>query len=224
MVSLDAQVLEFREFSKNISCRSDGIRAEEELESRLFGGGHQTPSSGGVARDVAVFALFKVGSFHAIGVGEELPSVGIVITSVEDGAVGLDHLVLALELGLEVGIDSVEFAVEEVHHDAEGKHVLRLEHGFVVHAEVFQGFLGEFRNRGLHDLVVGEGAINRRVVGIAGLFKSLVGHRVGVEDDDGSRTEPTHVRLDGGRVHGNQHVAEVARGVDRFVSEVHLET
>ena len=147
-----------------------------------------------------------------------------MVTSIQNGAVGLDHLILAFELGLKILVDGIEFTVKQVHHDAEGKHVLRLEHRLVVHAEVLQGLFGEFRNGGLHDLIFREGAVDCRVIGIASLFEGLFGDRVGVEDDDGAWTEPAHVCLDGGGIHGNQHVAEVARGVNRFVSEMHLET
>ena len=223
LVGLDVEVLVFRQLGKDVGGGSDGVRTEEERAARLLGGGHQAPSGGGVAGDVAVFAFVEVGGFHTIGVREELPSVGIVVTGVEDGAVGLDHLVLAFELGLKILVNGVEFAVEQVHHDTEGEHVLRFQHRLVVHAEVLQGLFGEFRDGSLHDLIVGEGAIDGRVIGIASLLEGLFGHRVGVEDDDGSGTEPAHVSLDGGRVHGHEDVAEVASGVNGFVSKVHLE-
>ena len=146
-----------------------------------------------------------------------------MVTSIENGAVGLDHLVLAFELGLEILVNGVEFAVEQVHHDTEGEHVLRFQHRLVVHAEVLQGLFGEFRDGSLHDLIVGEGAVNGRVIGITGFLEGLFGHRVGVEDDDGSGTEPAHVSLDGGGVHSHEDVAEVTSGVNGFVSKVYLE-
>ena len=223
LVGLDVEVLVFGQFGQYVGGRRDGIGTEEDRAARLLGSGHQTPSSGGVTGDVAVLALLKVGSLHTIGVREKLPSVSVVVTGVEDGAVGLDHLVLAFELGLEISINGVEFAVKQVHHDTEGKHVLRFQHRLVVHAEVLQGLLGEFRDGGLNDLIVGEGAVDGRVVIVTSLLESFLRHRVGVEDNDGAGTEPTHVCLDGGGVHGHEDVAEVACGVYRFVSEVHLE-
>ena len=162
-------------------------------------------------------------AFHLIGIGEKFPGVGIVVTGIEYGTVGLDYLVLAFELGLKVFVNRVTLTVEEVEHDAEGKHVLRFQHGFVVHTEVLQGLFGEFRDRGFHHLIVGEGAVHGGVILITGLLQSLLGNGVGVDNDDGAWTEPAHVGFDGSRVHGHENVAEVTGGVDGLVAEVDLE-
>ncbi len=62
-----------------------------------------------------------------------------------------------------------------------------------------------------------------RIAVVAGLRQVPVGEGIAVDDEDPTRREIVEIRLQGGRVHGDEHVRRVARREDVVVGEMELE-
>ena len=77
-------------------------------------------------------------------------------------------------------------------------------------------------SNGVH-VVLGEGVVLERVLGVAGLVQVAGGEVVGVDDDRRALLDVREVGLERGRVHRDQHVGGVAGREDVVVGEVHLE-
>ena len=205
---------------------SDGIGAAEEGQTALLARRQQTPCRGLVAGDVTVEAGLRLGRGHMIGIGHHLEVRGVVEAVFQNLLVGGDDLgVLLRELLLQIVEDVVERALEDEAGHAEGEHVLALVHRLLVHAALFQALLGEGGDGGDDEVTVFHSKLREGVVGFeTGLLHESLGERVGVHKDAGCTLAPFGVGLEGRRVHGDEHVAEVAGSVHVGASYVHLET
>ena len=204
----------------------DGIGAAEEGQTALLARCQQTPRSCLVARDVTVEAGLRLCRSHVIGVGHHLKVGGVVVTVLENLLVGGDDLgVLLCELLFEIVEDIIQRTFEDEAGHAEGEHVLALVHSLLVHAALLETFLGESGDGGDDEVAVFHAEFRERVVGFeAGLLEKGLGEGVGVHKDAGRALAPFGVGLEGRRIHGHQHVAEVAGSVHVGAPYMHLET
>ncbi len=107
--------------------------------------------------------------------------------------------------------------------EAEGEEVLgalgvtRLDPGLLA------DLLGDGGHGDLVDRVGGQRAVGQRVGLVAGLGQVPLLEGVAVDDQDGPLGHQVDVGLEGGRVHGHEHVGRVARGEDVVVRDVDLE-
>ena len=211
---------------QDVGGGGDGVGAEEELETCLLGGGYQAVGRSLVACDVHIAAGHFRGRFYAVGGGH----AGVHVVAVVEA--GLHHLdvvfgdggFLGEFLAQEVG-HQVKVAVEEPAHQAKGKHVAALEHRLVVHAAVGQTVFHHLGDGACHHAVGVDAHLAQVVVaGKLGLLQVFRTEAVGVDDDGGLRFGKAVLCLQGGGVHGHQHVALVAGGVYLARSDVYLES
>ena len=198
---------------------------EQERQTGLFGGGAQTPCRGDVAADRAIGSLFADGRGHGVVVGKLVGIGGVVVSGLDGDFVGFGHgRILLGEFRIQIVEGILLGTVEHPEADAQRKHVLALGDGLVVQTGLLEGFAGHGRDVGYDDVVLVEIELCQRVKGFeTGLLEVLFGDRVAVDDDRGTGLEPFAVGLQGGGIHGHQHVAIVTGVEFAVVSEVDLE-
>ncbi len=114
--------------------------------------------------------------------------------------------------------------VEHPEGQAQGKEVLRTV--LVLGRQpldVLQRLTVQRSQRDLDDLVLLERAVFEWVDLIARLAQIALGEGVGVDDDRAVGLHIGQARLEGGRVHGHQHLGRVAGGQNVAVGKVDLE-
>ena len=215
-----------RKFFQDGGRRSYRIRTAEKLQASLLCRCDEAPCHCLVAIDVAVDALGQVGGSHGICIGNRLDVGGIVEAVGEHLLVGLHQLgFLLAELLLEICVSIVERTVEHIEAHSQGEHVLGAENRLGVEAAVGQALLGQTGDRGPDDVAVLYVELGRRVFGgKTGLLETRLVECIYIHDDGCGALGPLGIGLEGGGVHGHQHVTIVARGVDPFCSEVNLES
>ena len=110
-----------------------------------------------------------------------------------------------------------------VEDDTQREHVTAAVGGLLVGALLVADALRERGDGCLDDGVGTFHLVRERVValGVAGFLEGLVGERVDIDDDGGAFLGPLEVRLEGGRVHGDEDVALVT-GTVNVITHVHL--
>ena len=221
---LHAQILALGQLFEDDRRRRNGIRTAEERQTGLLGSGAEAPCRSHVAVDRTIGSLFQLCRSHRIGVGELVCVGRIVVTGVDSALVGLGHERIFLsELALQVLFSMVFGTVVYPEADAQCKHVLALDHRFVVKLHVGQRLAGHGRDVGRHDIIVRQSKLLDRIERCeARLADVILGKRVAVEDDRRTRFEPLAIGLQRRGVHRNQHVAVIARVVDAIRTEMHL--
>ena len=221
-----AQRLVLRQLVQHVRSRSDGIRAQIELQPSLLGSSNESVGRSLVARDVHIAAGHLVTRLDAAHVDStRVRVVTIVIASLHHLDVVLGNLGLLGKLLLQVVGHQRQVAVEEPAHQTQRKHIAALQHRLVVHARVGQRVLHHLRQRALDD-AVGVDAHLAQIVGSLelSLLQILRSERVGVDDDRSIRLGIAILRLQRSSIHSHQHVALVARRVHLPGTDVHLET
>ena len=167
-----------------------------------------------------------MGGGHVVGIGELVGVGGEVVPGIHGPLVGLGYGgVLLGELRVEVTLGVVLGAVEQIEADAQCKHVLALDNGFVVESRILERLTRHGGDVGNHDVVFVELEFGQRVERCeAGLLEMFLGDGVSVDDDRSPSLEPFAVGLERRGVHGDQDVAVVAGVESGAVGEVHLET
>ena len=214
LYSLDTKVFALCQLMQDVGGGGDGVRAQEQRQTRLLGGQDQAPGRCRVAVDVGVDAGLGVVALDAVGRHRGVYVVAIVVAGLDDFDVGVGHSGLFGEFVAQEVLGGGKGTVEEPADEAESKDVAALEHALVVHARVGQGGLGH-RGDGHLEHLAGDAQLGEGVVGdIEGFFHIGLGERVDVDDDYAAGLEEADVLLEGRGVHGDEHVAAVAGGVD----------
>ena len=118
-----------------------------------------------------------------------------------------------------------QVAVEKPADESEGKHVAALQNGLVVHAGVGQTLLDHRCQRTLDDVVGVDAHLAQIVLTLElCLLQVFRPERVGVDDNRSTGLGIAVLRLQCCGVHGHQHVALVARGVNLACPDVNLKT
>ena len=132
---------------------------------------------------------------------------------------------LLCKLLLKVVGRHVEVAVEEPAHESQCKHVAAFGHGLHVHARVGQAVFHHLGDRTCNDAVGVDAHLAEVVGGLeCSLLEVLRSERVGIDDYSRPWLGISVLGLECCGIHGHEHVAEVARGIDLFCSDVYLET
>ena len=117
------------QFVEHVSGRSNGIGAEIEFQTGLFGGGDETVGGGLVSRDVHVASALLVVSIDIVDVG--CAAVGVVpkvITGLDDADVSFGYFGLLGKFLAQEVKGYLDVAAVEPAHESEGEHVAALEH------------------------------------------------------------------------------------------------
>jgi hypothetical protein len=154
---------------------------------------------------------------------EDLARVAEVVPGAQRALVGLGELGLRRELGPDPVDGRLERPVVEPVHQAEREEILTAVDVLLAEAHALQGPRVHRRDRHLEHPIWRQRLVLERVLRVPGLPEVVRAERVGVRDDDPVLREVAEVRLERGRVHGDEDIGLVARRPDVTVAEVDLE-
>lgn len=212
------------------SCRMseaacDRVRAQEQRKVRLSGRGDQSVGQREVPGDVAVGAdregLGRRGDL--VGDGEVLGGLAEVPARPEGGQVRLGDLRLPRELRPQELLRALGGPVVHPRQEAEREHVLAALGLLATEVEILEGLDGQRGQGDRMKAVTVERSILQRRGRVPHFLHRPFGELVRVDDDLRTARQVGDVGLEGGGVHGHQHVGRVTRREDVVVGEVQLE-
>ena len=122
-------------------------------------------------------------------------------------------------------IDQVEVTVEQPAHQSEGEHVAAFQHRLVVHAAVGQTVFHHLRDGTSHHTVGVDAHLAQVVIGLESRLLQVVRtETVGINDDGGLGLGIAVLCLERRGVHRHEHVAQVTRGIDLTLTNMHLKS
>ena len=221
----DAQRLVLGQFVQHIGGWGDGVRAQEQFQPGLFGGGNKAVSSGFVARDVHVtsgYLFLALDTASGVGYGG-VRVVPVVPTGVDDFDVGFCHFGLLGKFLVDKVFRHFQVAVEQPAHQSHGKHVAAFQDGFVVHARVGQAIFYHLGDGGCNDFLFDAQFLDGVIGGKGCFFQVCFLESICIDDDAAVGLGEFILRFQRGSVHGYQHVALVAGCVHLSCPDVYLE-
>ncbi len=208
---------------EDVGGRRDRVRAVEEGPACELRGGQHAERGRLIAGDVAVGPGREVGRGNAVVGVEDLGRLAEGVARLECPLVRLGDDRPLAELVVDPADRPVHFPAVQPEHDPESEEVLRQVLLLARHVEPVERALVERRDRDLEEGVLLERAVGQRVGGIAGLVEVLLGECVAVDDEGATGREVADVRLQCCRVHRDEDVGLVARGMDIVRAEADLE-
>ena len=208
---------------QDLRGRRDGVAG---VDQGAVGKGRSNDATEGgrlVAGDVAVRARRKEGSRDEVAGVEDLGRLAEGIAGVERPAVGLRDDGPATELLLDPAQRGLHASLEQPEHDAQGEEVPGQVDLLGGHVKPLEGPRVERGDRDLEDHVRLEGPVAEGVRGVARLGQVRRREGVAVDDDRAARDQVLQVGTERRRVHGDEDVGGVARGVDVAGAEADLE-
>ena len=130
---------------------------------------------------------------------------------------------LRRELGLQERDRRLDRPLEQPGHQAEGVHVLRPGRVLAGQAELLDRLHRHAGQVQRYDVVAVELAGLQRVLVVPDPLQVAGGEVGGVDDQGGAARDVAQVRLEGRRVHRDQHIGRITRRQDVVVGEVELE-
>ena len=128
------------------------------------------------------------------------------------------------EAALEISVDVVQGTVVDETSHSESEHVLALVDRSDVKSAVLKAFFRQLGDRSDDDVPVLDVEFLKRIALKAGLVQAHVIESILVYKDCSVSLEPFGVCLQGCRIHGDQHVAEIAGGVNLAAPYMNLKT
>ena len=223
LAGFHAEVLALCKLVENVGGGGDGVAAQIERTTRLFGGHNQTPGRGLVTLDICVYARADLVGRDAVGRYGGVYVVAVVVAGAEHLGVGFVDGRFLCEFFAEHLAGALLGAVEEPAEQSQSEYIAAFEHRLEVHPLVGQSRFGHRRDGHLDHLGRDSQFLDGVVGGEFGFAQALGAEGVDVDDDDAAGLEEAVALLEGGRIHGHEHVAGVAGSV-HAVAHAHLET
>ncbi len=201
----------------------DRVGAVEQRPVGQLGRGQHPERRRLVAGDVAIRPRREVGGGDAVVGVEDLGRLAERVAGLDSPGVGLGDDRPLAELLVDPADRPVVVPAVQPEHDPEGEEVLRQVLLLRGHVEPVERALVERRDRDLEQGVLLERAVLERVRGVAGLRQVGGRERVAVDDQGAAGGQIHDVRPEGRRVHRDEDVRLVARGMDLVRAEADLE-
>ena len=214
------------QFFKDRCRRSDRIGTAEKRKMGFLGSGEQPPGNSLIAGHVPVKALLEFCGLHGIGVRYGLDVGGVVETVIQNLPVRLYELGMLLrEFFLDIAVNIFKrTAVDEAGH-SQSEHILAFEDGLQVHSAVLETLLRHGSDRSSNQSPVLDVKLGKRVVGQkTGFLHFCLSESIYVHKDHRRVLAPFCIRFQCCRIHRDEEVTVISRGVDILASDVDLKT
>ena len=221
----DAELLEPREVVQDRRSRGDRIAAEEQVQPGQLRACNEAVADRLGTRDGAVQARLAGGGREMILLERprKLRRLAIGVAGIERGDIGLGQHRCLGEFALEPVDQRLPVTVEHPQREAERPHVLAAQRFLVAKAEGLHRFERQRRDVESKHLPLLETAVLERADIVLRLLEVALVELAGVGDDQAARLERAHIGLERRRVHRDEHVGRIARGIDLGRAEVDLE-
>ena len=153
----------------------------------------------------------------------DLGGLAIGMAGVERRDIGFGELGILGEFGAQPLDDGLAVAIEHPQRQAQRPHVLAAQRLLVAEAEGLHRVERELRDVEPDDLPLAEASVVERIGLVAGLGEVACPEFPLIGDDQPAGLQVGDVHLEGRRVHRDQHVRRIARGLDRGGAEIDLE-
>ena len=218
----DAEVAESEEVLLQIAGGDAREAGEDERDAGLPGRSGKAETERVVAGETSVFSR----SERLRPADADLADAarfGPAEAGVQRTRVGVDGDRVLRERLLDPAENRVERALKETARQAEREEVPAPVR-FARHqrSDLGEGFAIEPIDRHKKRAVGGEDAVLERVVDVAGLHEFGRHERVAVGDEQTARRQVGQMKLERGRVHGDERVEPIADGMDRVIGEADL--
>ena len=221
----DVIFLEPRQMVQDRRCRGDRIAAEkhrqfrklcarDETERDALGAGQRAVETGRDGRGIDVVLLER---------SRKLGGLAIGVAGVQRRNIGGRKVRVLRELAVEPVDQRLTVAVEHPEREPQRPHILAAQRFLVAEAEGFHGIHGELTDIQLEQLPFRKAAVVERVRVIFRLGEVAIVEFALVGDDQPARLQLRNIGLERRRVHRDEHVGRVARGLDRRRAEIDLE-
>ena len=144
----------FCQFYKDIGCRCDRIRTQEQRKPCFFGSCQQSPCGCYVSCDVSVLALWHLCSFYLHLAFHNVGILAEVVTCSDYLFVCLYYIGLFSKLLFQVCICMLQSFSEDKEYHSQGEHISALQCCLAVGKDVFYGFNRETCYRSFDELVI----------------------------------------------------------------------
>ena len=223
LAGFHAQVFAFCKFVEDVGCRSDGVAAQIERASRFFRCVDQAPRCGGVSVHVGISSGTGFAWLDAVGRHRSMDVMPVVVAAGEHFGVGFVDGRFFPRICFSKVKCGIERAVEEPAHQSERENIAAAKHRLHVEAGLGKRAFHHRRDGHFHNLRVQSDFFVRIVGCVECFFQVRFFEGIDVDNGNAAFFEEFRVLLQGCRIHGYQHVGQIARRMHAF-SDVHLKS